>query len=194
MLGSVKGLDVVELGAGIGRFTGPLAATARSVLAVDFMATLVDQNQKANGHLPNVTLKCGDATELDLPPASADVVFSNWLLMYLGDAECAKLASDVLTWLRPGGRVFFRESCFRQSGDAPRRANPTHYRDPRDYFAFFDGASATMADGAHAYFELESCRCVSAYVKLKQNQNQLCWRWRKARRGRRGMGVGGVGW
>ncbi len=38
-----------------------------------------------------------------------------------------------------GGLVFFRESCFRQSGDVKRSSNPTHYRNPRDYFAIFDG-------------------------------------------------------
>ena len=27
-----------------------------------------------------------------------------------------------------GGTVFFRESCFRQSGDKARKNNPTHYR------------------------------------------------------------------
>jgi hypothetical protein len=27
-----------------------------------------------------------------------------------------------------GGTVFFRESCFRQSGDKARKSNPTHYR------------------------------------------------------------------
>ena len=26
------------------------------------------------------------------------------------------------------GIVFFRESCFRQSGDKARKSNPTHYR------------------------------------------------------------------
>jgi len=34
MLGSVEGQRIVELGAGIGRFTGELARTARAVLAV----------------------------------------------------------------------------------------------------------------------------------------------------------------
>ena len=38
LLGDVKSKDVVELGAGIGRFTGELAQRqAKSVLAVDFM-------------------------------------------------------------------------------------------------------------------------------------------------------------
>lgn len=43
MLGPVAGSRVVELGAGIGRFTGELARTAAHVLAVDFMDSLIDQ-------------------------------------------------------------------------------------------------------------------------------------------------------
>ncbi len=30
--------------------------------------------------------------------------------------------------VKEGGTVFFRESCFRQSGDRQRKNNPTHYR------------------------------------------------------------------
>ena len=41
-----------------------------------------------------------DATELELPAASFDVVFSNWLLMYLSDDEVSKLAADALRWVR----------------------------------------------------------------------------------------------
>ena len=50
MLGPVGGHKVVELGAGIGRFTGALAATAKSVLAVDFMDNLIAENRKTHGH------------------------------------------------------------------------------------------------------------------------------------------------
>ena len=50
MLGSVAGKRVVELGAGIGRFTGALAATAKHVLAVDFMDNLIAENIKVHGH------------------------------------------------------------------------------------------------------------------------------------------------
>ncbi len=180
MLGPVTGLTVLELGAGIGRFTGPLAATAAGVTAVDFMANLIAENEAAHAaRFPHVTFRVGDATDLDVPPASFDVVFSNWLLMYLGDAECAKLAADALTWVKPGGTVFFRESCFRQSGDRARATNPTHYRDPRAYFALFDGVEVAEPGGGFAHYELVSCRCVDTYVRLKQNQNQLCWKWRK---------------
>ena len=36
---------------------------------------------------------------MDLPDNCCDVVFSNWLLMYLDDQECADLASDTLAWV-----------------------------------------------------------------------------------------------
>lgn len=152
---------------------------AKSVLAVDFMPNLIAENERVNGHYPNASFAVGDATELQLPAGSVDVLFSNWLLMYLGDAEVASLARRSLSWVVPGGVVFFRESCFRQSGDKKRAKNPTHYRDPREYFAIFDAARGVAADGAtRVRFELETCRCVDTYVRLKQNQNQLCWKWR----------------
>jgi phosphoethanolamine N-methyltransferase len=50
MLGCMEGARIVELGAGIGRFTGELAVAARSVLAVDFMENLIAENRRANSH------------------------------------------------------------------------------------------------------------------------------------------------
>ena len=84
MLGSVKGKRVMELGAGIGRFTGDLGAQAKSVLALDFMQRLIEENERQHGHMGNITFKAGDACELEAEPESFDVVFTNWLLMYLG--------------------------------------------------------------------------------------------------------------
>lgn len=179
LLGSVEGKRVIELGAGIGRFTGPLAAKAKSVFALDFMQKLIDQNKANNGYLGNITFCCGDVTELRLPEASADIVFSNWLLMYLSDDEIINLASNALKWLDHDGVVFFRESCFRQSGDKARGSNPTHYRNPREYFSIFDNVRQPVNDGQVAYLELVCCKNVDTYVKVKQNQNQVCWKWRK---------------
>lgn len=41
LLPPYKGKDVIELGAGIGRFTGDLAKSAGHVLAMDFMENLI---------------------------------------------------------------------------------------------------------------------------------------------------------
>lgn len=84
MLGPVKGKRVLEIGAGMGRFTGDLGAQAKSVLAVDFMERLIEENERQHGHMGNIAFKAGDACELEAEPASFDVVFTNWLLMYLG--------------------------------------------------------------------------------------------------------------
>ena len=45
-------------------------------------------------------------------------------------------------------------------------------RNPREYFAIFDAAEAREDNGRWARWELVSCKCVDAYVRLKQNQNQ----------------------
>ena len=179
LLGSTMGCRVVELGAGIGRFTAEIAPEATSVIALDFMQNLIDQNKVSNGHLGNIDFRCGDATQLSLPAASADIVFSNWLLMYLSDDEVAKLAQNMLTWLDEGGVVFFRESCFRPSGDKARSSNPTHYRNPRQYFDIFDNTKIEQEDGSVDHFELVVCKSIDTYAKVKQNQNQVCWKWRK---------------
>lgn len=60
LLGSVAGKRVLELGAGIGRFTGELCkAGAAHVIALDFMAASIEENKRINGHFsvrfPHVT-------------------------------------------------------------------------------------------------------------------------------------------
>lgn len=90
MLGPVKGKRVLEIGAGMGRFTGDLGAQAKTVLAVDFMERLIEENERQHGHMGNITFKSGDACELQAEPASFDIVFTNWLLMYLGKASLPK--------------------------------------------------------------------------------------------------------
>ena len=44
------------------------------------------------------------------------MIFSNWLLMYLNDLEVLDLVEKSLRSIKPGGYMFFRESCFHQSG------------------------------------------------------------------------------
>lgn len=36
-------------------------------------------------------------------------------------------------------------------------------------------------DGRVAHFELVLCKSVDTYVRVKQNQNQVVWKWRKVR-------------
>nr|PNR42096.1 hypothetical protein PHYPA_016925 [Physcomitrium patens] len=180
LLPPYKGKDVIELGAGIGRFTGDLAKSAGHVLAMDFMENLIKKNEDVHGHMNNIDFKCADVTspQLDISSASADLVFSNWLLMSLSDEEVEGLTSRIIEWLRPGGFIFFRESCFHHSCDNKWKNNPTHYRQPSYYTQLFEQTHIQEEDGSYYEFELVERKCVGTYVRNK-NQNQVCWLWKK---------------
>jgi len=47
------------------------------------------QNESVNGHYKNIKFMCADVTSPDLKikDGSIDLIFSNWLLMYLSDKE-----------------------------------------------------------------------------------------------------------
>uniref|UniRef100_A0A0E0L5B7 phosphoethanolamine N-methyltransferase n=1 Tax=Oryza punctata TaxID=4537 RepID=A0A0E0L5B7_ORYPU len=175
VLPSYKGKSVLELGAGIGRFTGELAKEAGHVLALDFIESVIKKNENINGHHKNITFMCADVTSPDLKieDNSIDLIFSNWLLMYLSDEEVEKLVGRMVKWLKVGGHIFFRESCFHQSGDSKRKVNPTHYREPRFYTKVFKECHSYDKDGGSYELSLETCKCIGAYVKSKKNQNQV---------------------
>lgn len=117
-LPSFQGKKVLELGAGIGRFTGEFAQTASHVTAVDFIPHFLEENKKRHSHFSNITYQCRDMMEFSAAPASFDMIFMNWLLMCLEDAEVEILAKRFCGWLKPGGFLFFRESCSATGGIA----------------------------------------------------------------------------
>ncbi|GFR69938.1 phosphoethanolamine N-methyltransferase-like [Elysia marginata] len=166
---------VLELGAGIGRFTAEIAKSAEKVIAVDFMESFLNKNREDNGHLGNIEFVAADVTKLEQPEESLDLIFSNWLLMYLDDDEVQSLFRKQLGWLKPGGYLFLRESCHQQSGDKMRRMNPTQYRDPEKYEAFYSSVTQPCdSDNIYGY-DLVVSKSVETYVKLKNNQNQVLW-------------------
>ncbi|KAJ9141546.1 hypothetical protein P3X46_032071 [Hevea brasiliensis] len=120
LLPSYEGKSVLELGAGIGRFTGKLAQKAGQLVAVDFIESVIKKNESINGHYKNVKFMCTDMTSPDLTfsEGSVDLIFSNWLLMYLSDNEVENLAKRMVKWLKI---------------DIKRKYNPTRYREPRFY-------------------------------------------------------------
>jgi len=188
LLPPLEGRRVLELASGIGRFTPHLAQLVGPkghVTAVEFISNFHEKNEAAHAHLRNVDFHCADVTTLEVRDGSVDVIFINWLLMYLGDAEVEAFASNALRWLAPGGHIFFRESCLQQSGSKARAFNPTHYRDPEEYTQIFANAGARQAaDGEPAAmsaiaFHLERAHSSQTYIKEKGNANQLTWLWQK---------------
>ncbi|XP_066438353.1 uncharacterized protein [Eleutherodactylus coqui] len=179
LLPCLDGLNVLELGAGIGRYTGHLAELASQVTAVDFMQNFIDKNREKNGYRRNITFLQADVTLLDLPNDRYDFIFSNWLFMYLTDEEIVALTQKMLGWLRPGSYLFFRESCFYPSGDCERTCNPTVYRTPAQYNHLLTSAYSKSGDNG---FEIVMSKSVQTYIKVKKNQNQVCWMLQKVPR------------
>lgn len=169
----LKGKRVLELGAGIGRFTTELAKVAKSVTAVDFIEAYTAQNKETNGHNPHVSFLTADVTELEIPPNSFDVIFSNWLLMYLCDEEVEKLTVKMLAWLNQDGYLFVRESCYRPSGDIKRETNPTYYRSPLEYFRILQHSIFEDSKKHEFSFLCEKALSIEAYIRHYGNPFQL---------------------
>nr|XP_046262807.1 phosphoethanolamine methyltransferase isoform X1 [Scatophagus argus] len=175
MLPCLAGYKVLELGAGIGRYTRHLLTVADHVTAVDFMESFVERNRQDNGHHSNVTFMQADVTKLEVPPNSIDFIFSNWLLMYVSDEELKSLMEKMLGWLRPGGFLFFRESCNHRSGDSKRDFNPTCYRTDAQYSHLVSSIEEGPEGGQKFGFDIVLKKNVKTYIEMKNNPNQMCW-------------------
>eukprot|EP00920_Eleutheroschizon_duboscqi_P039378 GHVT01094762.1.p1 GENE.GHVT01094762.1~~GHVT01094762.1.p1 ORF type:complete len:265 (-),score=37.66 GHVT01094762.1:1205-1999(-) len=171
---------LLEIGAGIGRLTPSLQKISDKVVAVDFLPDLINDNKKNNGHRSSDEFLCECATKLSFPAASFDVVFWNWLMMYLTDEETKAFARKAISWLRPGGVLFCRESCEHASHNAARPwakgGNPTKYRPVKEY------TNILIEDARKSGFNLEVIfqeRPVTIYEENVGTSNQRCWMLRR---------------
>ncbi|XP_035265800.1 phosphomethylethanolamine N-methyltransferase-like isoform X2 [Anguilla anguilla] len=185
LLPNLQGTRLLELGAGIGRFTHHFAQYADHVTAVDFMEKFVEKNKQDNSHHRNVDFIHSDVTQLNFSKNSFGFIFSNWLMMYLSNEELVSLVKNMLLWLQPGGYLFFRESCFYQAGDGKRDFDPTHFRSPAEYNHLMTSAlQKEMGEGGEQAFgfEVVMSKSVQTYIKMKNNPNQVCWLMQKVPR------------
>lgn len=106
-LPDLRGKRVLELGAGIGRFTPFLAQQATTLLAIDLVPQFIEKNRKDNSSFPHISFLCADAMHLEFKEGLFDVVFSNWLFLYLEDDEVEQLLEKISRWLSPQGELFF---------------------------------------------------------------------------------------
>lgn len=153
-LPSWEGKDVLDLPAGIGRFTGTFAEKAKSVVAVDFCSHFLDENRRQNKKFQNIRYLALDAMDLDFEENSFDLIFISWLLQYLEDEEVEAISSRLASWIKPGGHLFLRESC------RPKRAraeNPNYfsiYRSLPEYPKFFEKKLSLTLEGSIQAYEI----------------------------------------
>ena len=164
-LPSLNGMEVLELGAGIGRYTSHFAQVASRVTAVDFTENFLEQNRKATARFNNITYYCADVMDLEFERESLDFVFVNWLLMYLDDQQIALLRDRIRQWLRVGGTLFFRESCLLEvSTPGSLKNNPARYRPDIYYTSLFEDDFRLLHQGN-----------IKVYEKRFNRANQCYW-------------------
>jgi SAM-dependent methyltransferase len=100
------GLDVLDAGAGVGRFTARLtrlAETPRSVVALDLFASMLEMISSRAGQVPGLALVNGDIDHLPFRSSAFDVVFANHVLYHLSDI--ARGLDELGRVLRPSGSL-----------------------------------------------------------------------------------------
>ncbi|MHB1989120.1 MAG: class I SAM-dependent methyltransferase [Acidimicrobiales bacterium] len=113
----------VDLGCGSGQVTLALAPKVSSVLAIDIsdkMITLLLDRARSAG-VTNIEGCAAPVEQLELAPASVDVVVSNYALHHLRDADKPVLVNQAYKWLRPGGRLVIGDMMFGRGGDSRDR-------------------------------------------------------------------------
>ena len=101
------GLDVLDLGCGIGRVAAALAPRCRSVLGLDVSAGMVAEARRRCADLPNLRFEQTDGQGLDALPAGAfDLVLAIDSFPYIVQAGTAdRYAADAARVLRPSGAL-----------------------------------------------------------------------------------------
>ena len=168
LLPCFKGKAVLDFAAGIGRFTKEFAKSASRVTAVDFAPQMLEKNRSDNREFANIDYLCCDAMDASFSPHEFDLIFISWLMIYLTDKEVSLLSERIALWLKPGGHLFFRESCAPTSRRAAYKNYYAHYRSMVDYHRLFDSKLTLLAQGNIQVFELSDANPFMCYWLYKK--------------------------
>jgi SAM-dependent methyltransferase len=119
------GRDVLEAGCGEGYGADLIAATARSVTAVDYDAATVAH---VRARYPRVGVLAANLASLPMPDSSLDVVVNFQVIEHLWDQP--QFITECLRVLRPGGSLLIstpNRITFTPGSDTP--VNPFHTRE-----------------------------------------------------------------
>lgn len=119
------GLDVLDLGCGIGRVAAALAPRCRSVLGLDVSGGMVAEARRRHAGLPGVRFAQTGGQDLDaLPPGSLDLVLAVDSFPYVvqtGPATADRHVAGAARALRPGGALVVLNLSYREDAAADLR-------------------------------------------------------------------------
>jgi cytosine/adenosine deaminase-related metal-dependent hydrolase/ubiquinone/menaquinone biosynthesis C-methylase UbiE len=106
LIPDVRGLDVVEIGCGTGRWLELLASQSpRSLVGVDSSSEMVERARRKL--LRRATILPGDATSLPLPNLCADVILVPFVASYVSGLD--RLASEIRRIARDDARIYISD-------------------------------------------------------------------------------------
>lgn len=101
------GMNLLELGCGVGSDATYFAERGVDVTATDFSDVVIEQN-KARGSKPNLTFRVVDISQpLPFDDAAFDAVYAHLSLHYYNEAMTSDVFKEIARVLRPGGMLFF---------------------------------------------------------------------------------------
>lgn len=138
-----RGKDVVDVASGEGYGAAFLAGVAASVTGIEIDPAVVAHAQAAHGS-PTTRFLQGDALDIPLPDASADIVVSFETIEHLADQD--RFMREVKRILRLGG-LFIVSTPDKTHYSDPERPNPFHVKElsRRDFGRLLQGHFAKSA-------------------------------------------------
>ncbi|MFC5652490.1 class I SAM-dependent methyltransferase [Paenibacillus solisilvae] len=115
----ISGLDIVDLGAGTGRFTTGLAVEASSIAALDASEAMlqINANRLGEAGLTNWRTQAADHRSLPLGDNTADLIISGWSICYLCSTDnpdwelnIRQILGEARRVLRDGGTMIIMET------------------------------------------------------------------------------------
>ena len=174
----LKGIDILESGAGTGRVTFLLAPFARSIRAFDLAAPMltVAQSRLQALNYQNVEFAVGGHLDLPATEASVDLIISGWSMCYVyvdgGDTwrdALSRVVADFQRFLRPNGKIILIETLGTGNKEPLRIPSLADYLNQLDDLGFHLKSIRTD----YRFDDAEQARRLSAFFFGEEIWNKL---------------------